>query len=91
MYPKVINVKPDKNYILYLMFDNEEIRKFDLKPYLDFGIFAELKDVNVFNSVKVSFDTIEWSNQADLDPEFLYQKSELLQNSDVFTKDLQLV
>ena len=26
-------------------------------------------------TVRISFDTIEWDNEADLDPEFLYQKS----------------
>jgi hypothetical protein len=26
--------------------------------------------------VKTSFDTIEWDNEADFDPEILYQKSQ---------------
>jgi hypothetical protein len=42
---------------------------------MDKGIFRELKDISVFNSVRVSFDTIEWNNEADLDPEFLYEYS----------------
>lgn len=90
MYPKVIDVKPDKDYTLFLLFDNSETRVFDLKPYLNFGIFSELKDEKIFNSVKVSFDTIEWNNEADFDPEFLYKKSVLLQNADIFRKDFAL-
>ena len=52
-----------------------EKRQFDMKPYLDTGIFKELRDKNLFKIVKTSFDTIEWANEADFDPETLYQKS----------------
>ncbi|AKC62825.1 Protein of uncharacterised function (DUF2442) [Clostridium sporogenes] len=48
---------------------------FDMKPYLNKGIFKELKDTSMFKSVKVSFDTIEWENEADIDPETLYEDS----------------
>ena len=46
-----------------------------MKPYLNIGVFQELKDLNVFKTVKTSFDSIEWDNGADFDPEILYQKS----------------
>jgi hypothetical protein len=75
MYLAVKDVKPKDNYLLLLTFENEEKRMFDMKPYLNFGIFQELKDLNIFNTVKISFDTIEWANEADFDPEVLYQKS----------------
>ena len=54
---------------------NNEVRLFDMKPYLELGIFKSLKDKSLFNTVKVSFDTIEWSNGADIDPETLYEDS----------------
>ena len=47
--------------------------------YLELGKFSELKDVSLFKSVSVSFDTIEWANYLDLDPELLYQKSEFVE------------
>jgi len=75
MYYSVKSVKPLENYILLLEFENTEKRVFDMKPYLNKGIFKELSDVKVFNSVRISFDSIEWSNHADIDPEFLYDKS----------------
>ncbi|MBU4487115.1 MAG: DUF2442 domain-containing protein, partial [Candidatus Delongbacteria bacterium] len=62
MYAGIINVKPMQDYKLLITFDNGEVKSFDMKPYLDTGIFKELKDIEVFNSVRVSFDTIEWSN-----------------------------
>jgi len=68
--------------ILKLVFDKYDdsiygltLKNFDVKPYLDIGKFRELKNEKLFKSVKVSFDTIEWANQLDLDPELLYEKS----------------
>jgi hypothetical protein len=78
MYLAVKDVKPVNDYLLILTFENGEKRKFDMKPYLETGIFSELKDVVKFNTVHLSFDTIEWDNEADLDPEALYQHSEPL-------------
>ncbi|MDF1618756.1 DUF2442 domain-containing protein [Petrocella sp. FN5] len=75
MYLAVTNVKPLSDYQLLITFDNSEKRLFDMKPYLDKGIYRELKDESKFKSVRVSFDSIEWCNEADIDPEFLYEKS----------------
>jgi hypothetical protein len=75
MYLAVKGVEPLNDYQLLLTFENGEKRIFDMKPYLDKGIFKELKDEKKFKSVRVSFDSIEWSNQADIDPEVLYEKS----------------
>ena len=75
MYLAVKNVEPLENYKLLLKFENEEEKIFDVAPYLDVGKFSELKDISLFNTVSVCFDSIEWANHLDLDPEFLYQKS----------------
>lgn len=75
MYLAVRDVKTKADYMLILTFQNGEIKLFDMKPYLDLGIFKELKNKVVFDSVKVSFDSIEWSNEADIDPEVLYENS----------------
>ena len=75
MYLAMRNVKPKDNYMLHLTFENGEERQFDMKPYLEIGIFKELKDPCLFKTVKINFDSIEWANEADFDPEVLYQKS----------------
>jgi hypothetical protein len=75
MYVSVHNVKPLADYKLELTFENHEVKVFDVKPYLNTGLFQTLKDEKKFRSVKISFDTIEWSNGIDLDPEILYEKS----------------
>jgi hypothetical protein len=73
------DVKPLDNYQLLITFENGEKRQFDMKPYLEVGIFRDLKDKNLFKTVKISFDTIEWANEADFDPELLYQRSRSLE------------
>jgi len=75
MYPCIISVEATDDYKLILSYDNSETRMFDTKPILDFGRFSELKDVHQFKKVRVSFDSIEWDNELDLDPEYLYNKS----------------
>ena len=75
MYLAVIDVEPLNHYKLLLTFENGEKRIFDVSPYLDKGIFQELKNEEKFKTVRVRFDSIEWCNQADLDPEFLFEKS----------------
>ncbi|MEW6381401.1 MAG: DUF2442 domain-containing protein [bacterium] len=75
MYLSVKNVKPLDEYKLLIKFENGEERIFDVAPYLTIGKFSELKDVSLFNSVTVKYDTIEWANNLDMDPEFLYSKS----------------
>lgn len=78
MYLAVKCVKAIDNYKLILTFENNEKRLFDMTPYLELGVFKTLKDENLFKTVKVSFDTIEWSNGADIDPETLYEDSHSL-------------
>lgn len=72
MYFGIIKVKPLEDYELEVTFENSEQKIFDLKPYLSTGIFSELKNNSLFKTVHVSFDTIEWNNGADLDPEVIY-------------------
>lgn len=75
MYLAIKAVEPQNDYKLLLTFENSEKRVFDVSEYLNIGKFTELKDKSIFNSVRVSFDSIEWSNHLDLDPEILYEKS----------------
>ena len=76
MYRGIKEVHATKDHKLVLCFDNNEHRLFDITPYLNIGRFVELKNMDIFKTVRVSFDTIEWENGLDIDPEFLYDKSE---------------
>lgn len=74
MYYAVKNVEALSDYKLKLTFSNGVQKLFDVNPYLNLGVFKELSNYNLFKQVHVSFDTIQWPNHADFDPEFLYEK-----------------
>ncbi|MFA6504785.1 MAG: DUF2442 domain-containing protein [Treponemataceae bacterium] len=48
---------------------------FSIEPYLEIGRFKELRSETMFQSARVSFDTVEWANGLDIDPEELYENS----------------
>ena len=75
MNPEVVNVKPGEDYTLYVWFENGEEGILDMKPYLDRGIFRELRDISMFNSVRPFIGTIQWANEADLCPDTVYLDS----------------
>ncbi|MCD5410049.1 MAG: DUF2442 domain-containing protein [Clostridiales bacterium] len=75
MFLVVVDVKPLEEYKLLLTFENGEKKVFNMKPYLDKGVFRELKEKKLFKTVRVSFDSVEWSNKADIEPEVLYEDS----------------
>ena len=83
LYPSVKSVKPLEGFKLLLGFANGEHKVFDVTPYLGVGKFAELRDPSLFSSVAVKFDSIEWANHVDIDPEFLYEKSVGLEDDHV--------
>lgn len=78
MYLPIVEVRPEKNYTLEIKFSDGQRRSLDMKPYLDRGVFDRLKDERAFKAVHVSFDTVEWDCGVDLDPEFVFEKSEPL-------------
>jgi hypothetical protein len=75
MNPRVVNVKPEKDYTLHLWFTNGEEGVFDVKPYFDKSIFSELKDISVFNTVHPDGLSVEWSNDVSLCPDTVYLDS----------------
>ena len=75
MFFSVKAVQTMQDFLLRLTFKNGEVKIFDMKPYLEIGIFKELKEERIFNTVKLSFDAVEWENEADIDPETLYSNS----------------
>ena len=75
MNPRVKAVKANPDYTLTLTFTNDEVKIFDVKPYLDKGIFRELQDRGLFNSVRPFLGSIQWKNGQDFCPDTLYLDS----------------
>ncbi len=72
---KVIAVKATDDFSLGLRFNDNSIRKFDARPYLDFGVFTELKDLSYFKQVRIAFGTVQWPHEQDISPDTLYIES----------------
>lgn len=75
MKAKAVEVKPLQNYTLQITFDNGESGIFDVKPYLEYIQFKDLKNEELFKTVKVAGLSIEWDNGADICPEELYNQT----------------
>ncbi|MBI1871460.1 MAG: DUF2442 domain-containing protein [Chlamydiae bacterium] len=53
-------------------FKNGQLRLFDVKPYLNKGIFKELKNESYFKKVRIVWGGIGWPNEQDLSSDTLY-------------------
>ncbi len=76
MNPFVQTVEPLADYKLRLLFVNGETKVFDVSPFLDKWIFAELKDKNYFQQVQVVAGAVEWPNEQDFSNDTLFLLSE---------------
>ena len=73
--PRAVSVTPQPNYCILITFSNGEKRIFDVKPYLDFKPYSELKNISVFNTVKPAGLSVEWIHGQDICPDDLYFNS----------------
>ncbi|MBI5700231.1 DUF2442 domain-containing protein [Candidatus Saganbacteria bacterium] len=60
------------DYKLSIAFENGERKTFNLIPYLEKGVFQELKNKNYFKQVKNKGYFISWPNEQDLSSDTLY-------------------
>ncbi len=81
MNPYVKTVTPLPEYRLFLAFENGEERLFDLKPYLDKGVFVRLQNRSVFKLAKVVAGSVEWPGEIDLSYDTLYLGSQAMQGT----------
>ncbi|MCK6553666.1 DUF2442 domain-containing protein [Candidatus Binatia bacterium] len=72
MNPHVKSVRALDDYELEVSFENGESRRFDVKPYLDRGIFVRLRDRDAFRAVRAVAGSVEWANGLDLSYDTLY-------------------
>lgn len=79
----VIKVRTKCDFKMELEFNTGETRIFDVRPYLEKGVFQRLKDVSLFKQAYVAFDTVCWPGNIDIAPETLYDASVPLQKMEV--------
>ena len=84
MYRDAKVVKPLSDYRIYVEIEDGRQGVFDMKPYLDRGVFRELRDEHYFNQVGILFGAVTWPHEQDIAPETLIEDMVPVENiSDV--------
>ncbi|HET7006970.1 MAG TPA: DUF2442 domain-containing protein [Candidatus Binatia bacterium] len=78
---KVVAVKANEDFSLDLKFNDNSLRRFDARPYLDSGVFSELKDISYFKQVSIAYGTVQWPHEQDISPDTLYIESRPIEDS----------
>ncbi len=79
MNPYVKSVQPLDDYKLALEFENGEHHIFDLKPYLEKGVFKRLKNPALFKTAHVVAGSVEWNGEIDMSYDTLYLESRIVE------------
>ena len=82
MLSKVVQVRPNSDFTVHVYFADGKIKLFDVKPFLNQGVFKQLSESEVFiGKCTVMNGTLAWDiagdfNEfecVDIDPETIYQ------------------
>jgi len=65
--PRLKSVTPEPDYKLRVVFDNNEEKTYDFKPYVETKHYSKLKDTEQFNKAQISGTKIEWWPLMDID------------------------
>lgn len=69
MLHTVIQVKPTKDFKVYVYFDDGKIKLFDMNPHLGKGVFQQISDVDSFmDKCTVINHTLAWDIGGNFDP-----------------------
>ncbi len=77
-YPKILNVKVIKPYLIEILFENKQSKWYDFKNLLKDDNFNRLSDYNLFKNLRVSSGGygIEWDEETDLSEAELWLNSQ---------------
>ena len=78
MNPRIKEVNYKSKFKLILTFENDEVKEFDLSPYLHYPVFEALSDESFCSQAKIFNGTVAWDDTIDFDPDTLYLESKSL-------------
>lgn len=70
--PMPEEVKALEGFLLYIKFKNGEERIYDMNEMLKFDYYKNLRDKEIFKTVKTSGVTLMWETGEDIAPEKIY-------------------
>lgn len=78
--PDVINVRYVRDYTVWLEFDDGSQGEVDISRSFKGPVFEPLRNIEYFKQVRVNADlgTIVWPNGADVAPETLYERLQVV-------------
>ena len=78
---KPVSVTPLADHVLLVVFNNDERRLFDVKPYIQGSWYGELENVDYFRTVSLlpGGSGIEWAHGQDIAPHELYEMSKAVE------------
>jgi hypothetical protein len=75
LLPRVSQVQALDDYWLRILFKDGAVKRFDVKPFLEFPAFQRLKKNSLFFNAHVAHGTVVWDDMIDLSPDTLYLQS----------------
>ncbi|MBI5746813.1 MAG: DUF2442 domain-containing protein [Nitrospirae bacterium] len=76
MIPDVVDFEILSDYKIKVTLSTGKTGIFNVEPYLDKGIFTELKDYSYFKRASIEYGTIVWPHEQDFAPETIELKME---------------
>ena len=74
--PDIIGVMALDNYLIYLKFETNEEKIYDMKELIYTNKFyIKLKNIEYFKQVETRGDSVQWLDGEDVSPENLYYDS----------------
>ena len=90
MTPDVVKVKALQESNLEVEFADGSIRLFDLKPFLQYPAFSDLRDKSLFIKAEVCNGTVAWNKEIDISADTLYMRSEVMNHGDAAKASLAI-
>jgi len=79
MTPDVVKVNVLEDYKIQVLFENGELKVFEMMHYLDYPAFSDLRHGDLFKCAKVLNGTVVWTDSIDISPDTLYLKGQMLE------------
>ena len=75
--PRIKDVKALDDFCIEITYNTNEKKIYDMKKNLEYDFYKNLKNIAYFRLVKSAGITVEWPNGEDVDPNELYNNSEV--------------
>lgn len=72
MNPRPVEAAAIDNKTLLVKFSNDEVKKVDISVFFQYPMYKKLNDYSFFKQVKADGMTVYWSDDIDIDPDYLY-------------------